>query len=112
MDYINLNNICKKINEHINGFFGCTSTIGIGAIVKSVNNICDSYKTAKKAITQRLLKGDNQVIHIENNDDVSGKHSIIVEFETEHNMLVYFEKLDMESVLDLIKKCPDHDTRF
>lgn len=58
------NRLSEEIRQSIQKYLKFTVTIGIGLVIKNLNNISESYKGAVSALDYRFVVGKNHVISI------------------------------------------------
>lgn len=100
--YSKILDACSEIQKCINKLIRYNVTIGIGTFVNSLNDLNASYESANKAVSQRLIKGGNQIIYLE--ETASSKEgSRLIGFKAEQDMLMCFERGDAQSTMELIR---------
>lgn len=79
-----------------------TITIGLGTIEDALHKMHLSYSSAVDAIMQRISKGNNQVISI-NESTLNNKNIEYIDFEKEQLLKKHFSNCDIDFTLEIIK---------
>jgi two-component system, response regulator YesN len=92
------------MKNKINSYLHCSTTTGIGTIIDNISNINKSYQTARKAQSQKLIKGSNNVFcYYELETKSKTKNNI--DLKTEHEILNCFEICnysDLAQIIDIL----------
>ena len=102
--------MCKQIQHLISKHLKLSISIGIGNECKDLFCVCESYKEALHALRNRIYRGKNVVIHINDiakdrsSDTGIGLQSFI---EEEKELLVYIKLIDVEKINDLLNRLFD-----
>lgn len=96
-----LYDICFEAKKAITEYCHFTLTIGIGILVDSIYQVSNSYKSARKCICQRLVKGGDQVFYLLK-ENLSENDTAIIGLKFEQEFLSYLEINDMESAMKML----------
>lgn len=108
--HFNVVKMCKKIQRLISEHLKLSISIGIGNECKDLFCVCESYKEALDALRNRIYRGKNVVIHINDiakdsrSDTIIGLQNCI---EEEKELLVYIKLIDVEKINDLLNRLFD-----
>lgn len=96
--------ICKEIQFCITRYLKLSSTIGIGGIAGSLDDISTSYNEALISLRNKMYSGKCRIIHI---DSVAKKHStelLHYSTEDERELLNSLRTMNIEKLYEIIDK--------
>lgn len=98
-----LRSLCNKILDSISECERHTITIGVGRMADNITSVRDSFSDAKKAVTHRLVQGDNRIIFHTGFDEGS-KTVNMISSKNEQELCMHFVNSNYTEALELIKK--------
>lgn len=95
--------MCSEVKDCIARYTKITVTIGIGGKVDRLTSIKSSLEVAEQAVLQRLVKGTNRVIRID--DSASEPQSFnTISLKKEQDLIRYFEQRDEQAALRFVEE--------
>lgn len=90
-------NLCKLAKEYVYKSHDITFTACIGNVYASIGDLSKSYQEAKRALNEKIYKGNNSNIHIQDLENIKPLSAIVYPMEHEKRLL---ESVHQKSLQD------------